>query len=217
MDGLWTKSAMGEMAMTVASLPTEPAYENEVDWYFSLAEGEMGLVSNYEQSIGRDPTDRTSTSAETRAEAAHRAGKIRDRLRALTKWDAGVLQVAYETKPVPENLKTEFGTLTSLMVRLACAEVGLPDDDFAFRDLERTVALELGEHLRRRGARCQSLRKLKVEAQALLDKALAAYAKVRTREQRKAKSKPPSRATGTEMTRDKKPMTQSRQSTPRSN
>ena len=55
-----------------------------------------GNESNYLAMLGRHGPGSAIPSPEDAAEAAHRARRIHERLRAMTPSDAGVLQCAYE-------------------------------------------------------------------------------------------------------------------------
>src|ERR1019366_6706158 len=61
-------------------------------------------------------------------EAAHAERLIRGWLRAIPSSEAGVLQAAYETRSWPRRLRDELGTLTGIVVRLACALDPWPED-----------------------------------------------------------------------------------------
>jgi hypothetical protein len=152
--------------------PRGPA-DVELDWFFNLAECDMGDRSNYFAMLGRQEPD----TMEDRAEACHARRLIRRRLLNLGSHDAGVLQVAYAARPWSIELRDELGRATGVVVRLAAAEVGLPDDDTELDVLERRTAQWLSEALARTGP--AALERLHPRALGLLKRAFRAYVRQR--------------------------------------
>jgi hypothetical protein len=154
--------------------------ERELDWFFTTAEGEMGDCSNYESTLTSASPEYTRRTAEDRVEAAHTHSKVLSRLRAMPSADAGVLQAAYEPAGWPVRLREELGTVTGVVVRLACGEIGLPDDRHAMKAMEQTIAKQLEDACRMHGFK--PIERLRVNAQDLLNRAHHAYAEVRAKE-----------------------------------
>jgi hypothetical protein len=165
----------------VGQLPNTVEVERELEWVFALAEGEMGNRSNYERSLSTVDPECTARTAEDRVEAARRHSKILGRLRAMPSREAGVLQAAYEPAGWPVRLRDELGVLTGIVVRLVCAEVGLPEEREAMKGLEQSVAKRLADEQATRGL--EPIQRLRVQAQELLSAAHRAYAEVRAKEQ----------------------------------
>jgi hypothetical protein len=148
--------------------------DKELEWFFTMAESDMGDRSNYMAMVGEhDPQD----DIEARAESAHAQ-------RAIVRWlwevgdrDAGVLKAAYAARPWPLALREELGRVTGIVVRLASAEVGLPDEDAALDDLERRTADRLAETLARLGR--SGLERHEAKARSLLGGAFASYVRER--------------------------------------
>jgi hypothetical protein len=165
-----TRAAPRMMTLT----PTRVA-DTELEWFFTMAERDMGDRSNYMAALvparHRDPD-----TPERRACAARTQRTILGWLRALENTNAGILQVAYSARPWPEKLYDELGRLASVAVRLASAEAGLPDDDIDLDVLERVTAERLTAALAGgRGA----LARLREEAGAKYAEAFDAYVRVR--------------------------------------
>ena len=174
-------------AVTVSRLPSIAEVEHELEWFFTMAEGEMGDGSNYESMLANGSSDCAVTTPEDRVEAARRHSKILARLRRMPSSDAGVLQAAYEPEGWPLCLREEFGTLTGLVVRLACGEIGLPSDRHERKDMERTLAKQIDDACRKHGFK--PIERLRVSAQDLLNQAHHAYVEVRAEEKREMQEK----------------------------
>ena len=97
-----------------------PSIDEELDWFHNRSESDMGVSSNFEHMLGAKSTAPRRTP-EDAAEAAHRYRCIRRRLTSMADADAGVLQAAYELREWPITLFDEFGRLTGIVVKLACA------------------------------------------------------------------------------------------------
>jgi hypothetical protein len=164
--------------------PNGPA-DIELDWFFNLAECDMGTGSNYAILLGPQDGD----SPEDRAEACHAQRIIRRRLLNLGGCDAGVLQVAYAARPWSSELRKALGRATGVVVRLAAAEMGLPDDDKELDVLELRTAGWLAEALTRTGP--GAVERLRPQALALLKRAFRAYV-----QERGGKEKPALRGAG---------------------
>jgi hypothetical protein len=166
----------------VAFQPNGPA-DIELDWFFNLAEVAMGNRSNYAVLLGPQDGD----TMEARAEACHARRLLRRRLLDLGSHDAGVLQVAYTARPWSLQLREELGRTTGVVVRLASAEEGLPDDDKELDVLERRTAARLSEALMRSGP--AALDPYRAHALELFKRAFRAYER-----ERGGKDKPALRA-----------------------
>lgn len=168
---------------TAPTVPLKPARigETELDWYFTMSESDLGVRSNYLDMLvptrHRDPHE---DSAERRASAARARRTILGWLRRIEDaggHHAGVLQVAYSVRPWPEPLTDRLGRLTGVVVRLASAEVGLPDDDAELDALERATAERLVVALARLGP--PAVEPLRKQASARYAEAFGAYERAR--------------------------------------
>ena len=113
---------------TIGELRPKVAIDDELDWFFNRADGDMGDQSNYLAMLGREGPGSEIPSPEQAVEAAHRARCIRGWLRAMTPVGAGVLQCAYELRAWPVVLWDALGRATGVVVRLACALDPIPED-----------------------------------------------------------------------------------------
>jgi hypothetical protein len=103
----------------------------ELGWFFEKHEDAMGSPA--------DPTNLDRVWE-------HIAYKtIRRWLCALDDYEAGVLRCAYASGPRPPHLEKRLGNLTTLVVRLASAEEGWPEDASERDKLEARVAARLEE------------------------------------------------------------------------
>jgi hypothetical protein len=98
--------------------------DRELEWYFTIADSDMGVRSNYAAMIGRARRD----DMDECVEAARAHTRVTGWLRGVGDHDAGVLEAAYEAGPWPVALRERFGRATGVMLRLGCAAVGMPDD-----------------------------------------------------------------------------------------
>ncbi len=158
--------------------------EEELDWFFTRAESDMGLRSNFEALMEMASTglvgtlaDPADEAAEDRIEAAHAERVIRRRLQAMPVHQLGVLVAAFEPHPWPSNLHAELGQLTGIVVRLATAKVGAAGGRQPRASHVAAAAVALSETLKSEGAVALAL--LRSEAHGLLLGALRAYARVR--------------------------------------
>ena len=116
------------MTPAVFTLRTPRVVEEELDWYFSCSESEMGLSSNFAPLVAMALTGVVGTSAdpadmmaERRIIAAHAEGQIRRRLRAIPNHLAGVLATAYEPRVWPPELLRHFARAAAIAVRTKAA------------------------------------------------------------------------------------------------
>jgi len=163
--------------VSVAAL--RPKVSDDLEWFFNMAECDMGDQSNYLAMLGLDGPGSGIPSPEDAAEAVHRHRRIRDRLLSIADSDAGVLQCAYEHHPWPQPLVRRFGHLTGVIVRLACALDYWPEDRREQRVLEMVRAEWLVPECVARVGR--TLPRLRTEAEARLSRASAAFEATRRR------------------------------------
>jgi hypothetical protein len=173
--------------VAIGDLPRVAEIERELGWFFTMADAEMAPASNFETTLARIDPECTVRTDEDRVVATRKHSKILARLRSMTSADAGILQAAYEPAAWPTRLSDELGALTGIVVRLACAEIGLPEDRGALKDMERTVAKELDRTCKARGFK--AITRLRVQAQQYLNVAHQAYAEARARDQRERQAK----------------------------
>jgi hypothetical protein len=156
--------------------PTGPA-DAELEWFFTQADsdiaGPSAFVANLARVLDDEPGD---TTMEARAEAAHAQRKILRWMEEIGDHDAGVLKVAYVARPWPLTLREELGRLTGVVVRIASAEVGLPDDERALDALEQRTAVRLVDAL---APRLPMLERFQRLASPLLRRAFVAYVRER--------------------------------------
>jgi hypothetical protein len=166
--------------LAVCLLRASVTVEAELEWFFNLAECEMGVGSNFLPLLecGGEPVD--WTTPEDRLEAAHAWRLIRGWLRTMPDSDAGVLQAAYETRLWPRTLRDELGTLTGIVVRLACATDPWPQDRESQQLIEMARAGWLAGECRDRG-KYGPVSRLRGEAKVRLARALHVYRCVRGR------------------------------------
>jgi hypothetical protein len=115
--------------------------DEELLWFFNRADCELGARSNFR--TGSRESSATVPSPEAAAEASHGYRRILGWLKAIPDADAGVLQAAYELRPWPVALHDEFGRLTGIVVRLACALDAWPDN----RDAQQVVEMARADWL----------------------------------------------------------------------
>jgi hypothetical protein len=164
--------AVSPSASTTKETSKAVSADRELEWFFTMAESDMGLRSNYLHLLGEP-----ENSMEDRAEASHAQRTMRRRLMEVGDHDAGVLQVAYRARPWPMPLRKELGRLTGVVVRLASADIGLPDDDGELDSLERRTADWLNEAVERKGK--AGIERFRPKAAALLMSAFRAYVRER--------------------------------------
>ena len=107
-------------APTLAGLAPSPAVDEELQWFFSVEDGDFVSSSNFGRMLSSVTEDGEWRTPEDHARAAQTHRVIRSRLKRIHDRDAGVLQCAYLPRPWPVRLRKELGRLTGIVVRLAC-------------------------------------------------------------------------------------------------
>ena len=154
--------------------------DSELDWFFNRAECDMGNQSNYEAVLGKYAGAPRLPTPEDAAEASHAQRTIRRWLKAIADSDAGVLQAAYVMRPWPEKLYDEFGRLTGVVVRLACAMGHWPEDHAGQELVEMARAEWLESHCAKGSGRSLApLQTLRRDAEIRFARAHHAYAVAR--------------------------------------
>jgi len=164
--------------LSVGQLRPKVAVDDELDWFFNRAVCDMGDQSNYLAMLGRHGPGSAIPSPEDAAEAAHRARCIRRCLTAIESADAGVLQCAYELRDWPVALWDRLGRLTGVVVRLACALDGLPED----RQMRHVLEMARADWLASMGPHAgldSTWIRLRREAQGRFARAHLAYGRLR--------------------------------------
>ena len=149
--------------------PCGPADE-ELEWFFTMAESSMGVRSNFEASLRIQRHRRDRSESHIEAASAHRI--ILERLRSMGHPHPGVLQAAYTARRWPVPLLVALGRLTGIVVRLAAAELGLFDDSSARAEDYAAHALLASLHYKEGEGEVLRLRDA---AQTLFDDAYEAY------------------------------------------
>jgi hypothetical protein len=150
--------------------PVGPA-DDELDWFFTEAEPDVGVRSNYMDSLV--PAQHRADTEEARFVAARRYRVVLERLRTIGDPDAGVLEAAYAVRPWPVSLREALGRSTGVAVRLRVAERGMPADDAELDRLERQTAERLNEMVEDFGP--AALETLRAKAAAHFRRAYRAY------------------------------------------
>jgi hypothetical protein len=173
-------AAPTEHCNVIPLLPAQIA-EEELEWFFTLTESDMGARSNYmEMLVPQRHREHHDAALERRVGAATARRTILDRLERIEgarDSPAGVLQAAYAPRAWPLALREELGRLTGIVVRLASAEAGLPDDQAELELLEQRTAERLAATLAMVGR--SGLQRLRASARARYGSALRAYVKER--------------------------------------
>jgi hypothetical protein len=164
-------------AVAVRRLRAQPAAEIELEWFFNMAQADMGLRSNFELCLGVKAAA-VHGSPEDFLEAARTHTLIRGWLRAMPDSEAGVLQAAYETRLWPRRLWDELGTLTGVVVRLACALDPWPEDRRSQEVVEMVRAGWLAAEHEKHGAE-GTWATLRREGEVRFVRAMRAYGLVR--------------------------------------
>jgi hypothetical protein len=174
--------AARQAGVSVAELRAHPVSDAELEWFFNLAESDMGDVSSFGRLLlPVDEGDEWRT-IEDRVEAAHAHRTIRGWLKAIADSDAGVLQAAYVMRPWPEKLYDELGRITGVVVRLACALDRWPEDHAGQERVEMERAQWLESHCAKGcGRSLAPLQKLRREGEVRFARAHRAYGVVRGR------------------------------------
>ena len=151
--------------------------DTELEWFFTMAESDMGARSAFVASLARVlPDEPGDNTIEERVDAAYAQRTLLRWLQEVGDHDAGVLKAAYMARPWPLMLREELGRLTGVVVRIRSAEIGLPDDDRALDALEQRTANRLNEALAN-GA--PLIERLQQQASPLLKRAFEAYVRER--------------------------------------
>jgi hypothetical protein len=166
------------MSPSIHELRPSRVADQELEWFFNSAEGDMGLRSNFLASLGRRGPGGGALSPEDAVDAAHRYRKVRGWLGALEGPHAEVLRSAYELRDWPVVLWDALGRLTGVVVRLACAGDVVPVERRAQEILEMDRATWLALECLRPETD-PSFTRLRAEAQARFARAGFAYAEVR--------------------------------------
>ncbi len=160
---------------TAIFVPTGNA-DQELEWFFTMAESDMGDRSNFASSMIHLTPAQQEDLMDMRAEAAHAQRTLLEWIRELDDFDAGVLQAAYVARPGPLALREELGRLTGVVVRLAAAEVGLPENRDELEALELRMAERLNAALVLDPG---TVRRLQQRASAMLQQAFNAFVRER--------------------------------------
>jgi hypothetical protein len=153
--------------------PTGPP-DAELEWFFTMAESDMGARSNFTTMVGQHD----GRSIDMRAEAARARRTILEWLVEIRDPHAGVLQAAYEARPWPLALREALGRTTGVLARLASADGGgFPDDEGSRALLDLQAADRLTRALVLRGA--TALEPFRLRAGVLLRGAFLAYERAR--------------------------------------
>jgi hypothetical protein len=158
--------AAGAKGTRAAPFPISPAVDEELEWFFAVQNGDVEYESWGDEDGGY-----------TAGAMAYR--KIRIWLLEMEDRDAAVLKSAYTPGPWPAQLHETLGRLTGVVVRLASAEIGWPEDSAEQDKLEARA----GAYLDR--ARVQSgtapLTRFRSRATELLRSAIQSDARERGR------------------------------------
>jgi hypothetical protein len=158
------------------------ALDQELDWFFAYAEGALchqsvGMLPPYAavRVLATEPTDEAF-----RCRAYELARTVQGCLCRLAGRHASVLRAAYTPRRWPKAVENAFDVLAPIAVRLAFADDPWPPRLSAHTGLEEAVAVRLSAALRDPAK--VKVAKVRIQAQHLLGKAVAAYAKARALE-----------------------------------
>jgi hypothetical protein len=166
----------------LSTLHSRPAHDAELAWFFNRAEGQMGVGSTFHASLGARCPRAAQPTPEEMVEAAYAYRRILGWLCAMPRPLAGVLQVAYASRPWPTPLYDAAGRLTGIVVRLACRREPWPHDPVRQQAVENTRAELLAVDCERyKGFGFGPVVRLRREAHARFTKAHRAYARARGR------------------------------------
>jgi hypothetical protein len=142
----------------------------ELVWFFSLPEGWFASFAfPVRRGLGAADALEEPFEGSCVAYTAIRAWLLR-----IADHDAGVLKAAYTSAPWPDELVSELGPLTGIVVRLASVEAGWPDGRSDRDTFELRVAARLAAALRTGNPGV--VRTYRQPARAMLSAALKAYA-----------------------------------------
>jgi len=162
----------------VHSLRPSRAVDQELEWFFNSVDGDMGLQSNFLASLGRHGPGSRAPSPDEAVDASHAQRRIRMLLEAIEETHAAVLRSAYTLRDWPVLLWDQFGRLTGIVVRLACAHEAVPEGERAQDLFEMNHASWLASEIHRIAIDPMFVR-LRTNAQGHFSRATAAYALVR--------------------------------------
>ncbi len=155
--------------------------DRELEWFFTMAESDMGARSNYMDMLvpqcqrGHHDTDLVRRIGARTAQRTIHAWLVR--IEGAGGPHAGVLKAAYQVRSWPAPLVRCLGRLTGIAVRLETAEAGLPDDDAELDARERWTAERLARTLSSHGP--PGLERLRAGASERYELALRAYERER--------------------------------------
>jgi hypothetical protein len=170
----------------VCQLHPSPLHVAELEWFFTEAESAMSPRSNLDPSstgtysgrVGAD-TVPADDAIEDRIEAAHAAGTMARRLRAMPESHALVLFAAFLPRAWPESLEAALKRLTGIAVRLTMSHPASPHSPAEHRRREDDAAALLDCTVACGGPAALSV--LRWRAHVAYVEALHAYARVRGR------------------------------------
>ncbi len=145
------------------------AADEELEWFFSVEGVELEQRSNFMDSL-------VPVQHRADAEPSDEAGVYRvifGHLGEVGDPDAGVLEAAYAPREWPKSLQSELRRLTGIVVRLAVAEIGMPETVAETEVLEHRLAARLADALKRLGPK--GVERFRGKAQAHFDRAYSAY------------------------------------------
>jgi len=158
------------------------ALDQELEWFFAYAESalhreDVGILPNYAavRILATEPTDEAC-----RIRGHELARTVQGCLCRLTGRHASVLRAAYTPRRWPRSVENAFDVLAPIAVRLAFANDPWPARLSAHTGLEEAVAVRLSAALRDPAK--VKVAKIRIQAQRLLGKAVAAYTKARALE-----------------------------------
>jgi hypothetical protein len=150
------------------------ALDQELEWYFSYAEGalrhaSLPMLPSYAVVAGE------STDEALRARAREIANAVRSSLLLVGRKRAEILRAVYTPRSWPRAVRKTFGPLAPIVVRLAFADDPWPDRN-AREGLEQAAATRLSGRIIGKSLSVGGLRK---QAKGLLGGAIVAYARMR--------------------------------------
>jgi hypothetical protein len=182
-------SPLGSTARRAESLhPATPlevrlarALDQELSWFFEFAEAQLqhdnvGILPNYALARMLAEGDEPSDEA-VRMRGHELARRVCGCVHSLPPRHGSVLRAAYTPRRWPTRIEEVFDMLTPIVVRLTLAEEPWPPRLSGRKGLECAAASRLSAALHEPTK--VKVGKLKVEAQRLLGKAVAAYAESR--------------------------------------
>jgi len=162
----------------VHDLRPSRAVDQELEWFFNSVESDMGLRSNFLASLGREGPGSHAPSPDEAVDASHAQRRIRVMLGVLEETHVEVLRCAYTQRDWPVVLWDQYGRLTGIVVRLACAHETVPEGQHAQDLFEMNHASWLASEIHRSAIDPMFVR-LRTDAQGRFARATSAYARVR--------------------------------------